>query len=64
METDTKQHLMGNKCLEADKNMGKDECFKFNVICCSLCSHYNKISLAGKKFPSCTDAVTLLIKTE
>ena len=50
METDTKQHLMGNKCLEADKNMGKDECFKFNVICCSLCSHYNKITLSDRNW--------------
>ena len=32
-----------------------------NVTCCSLCSHYNKISIADKKYPSRTDAMTLLI---
>ena len=31
-----------------------------NVTCCSLCSHYNKISLTDK-YPSCTDTVALLI---
>ena len=33
-----------------------------NVTCCSLCFHYNKISLADKKYPPCTDAMTLQIK--
>ena len=35
-----------------------------NVTCCSLCSHYNKISLADKKYPSCTNAMTLPIKAK
>ena len=33
-----------------------------NVTCCSLCSHYNKISLADERFPSCSEAVALPIK--
>ena len=35
-----------------------------NVTPCSLCPHYNKISYADKKYPSCTDAMTLLIKAK
>ena len=31
-----------------------------NVTCCSWCSHYNKISLTGKRHSSCTRVVTLL----
>lgn len=34
------------------------------VMCCSLYSHYNKISLADKKYPSCICIMTLLIKTK
>ena len=47
--------------LEAEqRNVGKCRnlwCLK--VTFCSLCFHYNKISLAGK-CPSCTDAMTFL----
>ena len=32
-----------------------------NVTCCLLCSYYNKINLTAKKYPSCTNAMTLLI---
>ena len=35
-----------------------------NVTFCSICPHYNKISLADKKFPSCTNAMTLRIKAK
>ena len=38
--------------------------WSLKVTFCSLCSHYNKISLADKKFPSCTNTMTLLIKTK
>jgi len=31
-----------------------------NVTFCSLCPHYNRISLTNKKYASCTNAVTLL----
>ena len=31
-----------------------------NVTFCSLCSHYNRISLTDKKYASCTNTMTLL----
>ena len=34
------------------------------VTFCSSCPCYNKISLANKKYPSCTDAMTLLIQDQ
>ena len=51
--------------LEAEqRNVGKCRniwCLK--VTFCSLCFHYNKISLADK-CPSCTDAMTFLINAK
>ena len=35
-----------------------------NVTFCPLRPHYNKIDLVDKKFPSCTDTMTLPIKTK
>ena len=35
-----------------------------NVSCCSLYPHYNKISLSDERHPSCTNAMTLLIKAK
>ena len=35
-----------------------------NVTFCSLYSHYNGISLEGKKYPSCTYTMTIPTKTK
>ena len=37
---------------------------RLKVACCSLCCHYNKVSLAEKKYPLGTDTMTLLLKTK
>lgn len=37
---------------------------RLKVACCSLCFHYNKVSLADRKYLSYTKAVTLLIKAK
>ena len=50
------------RVLKADREVGKDgTLLPWNVTCCLLRSHSNKISLADKKHPSFTDAMTLLI---
>ena len=46
---------------EAKKGGEKRNLLQPKVTLCSLYSHYNKISLAHKKYPSCTDSMTLLI---
>ena len=50
--------------LETDKRkLGKDRnLLHLHITCCSLCFYYNNISLADEKFPSCTVAITILIK--
>ena len=64
--------LTGNHAFGDDKcpggrqrKLGKGRNLRHpNVTFCSLGRRYNKISLADKKFPSCTDAMTLQIKTK
>ena len=47
------------------RKVGKDGAlWHLTVNFCSLYSYYNKISLAEKKFPSCTDSLTLPNKTK
>ena len=51
----------GDMVLEQTNKGGESlESPHLDVTCCSLCSHYNKINLAGK-FPSGTEAMSLLI---
>ena len=53
----------GVLCVLEVKKVGKGRnLLSSNVICCSLYSHHNKISLVDKKTPSCTNAMTLPIK--
>ena len=47
------------------KKVGKGRNLLYlNITFSSLCHHYNKISLADKKYPSCICIMTLLIKTK
>ena len=66
LQTDQNQTLWGDKCPKGrQKKVGKVITLQSpNVTCCSLCPHYNKISLADKKFTSCTEIMTLLIKAK
>ena len=59
-------HTFGDKCPGGrTKKCGKMQEYLvcLNVTFCSLCFHYNKISLAHK-CPSYTDAVTFLINAK
>ena len=59
-------HFGGNKRHgDRQRKVGKGRNLRHpNVTCCSLCPHYNKISFVDKKYPSCTDAMTLPIKAK
>lgn len=49
--------------LKADRETRKDRNLLLpNGTSCSLCSPYNKISLADKQHTPCSEAMTLLIK--
>ena len=65
-QTNRKLHVGGGKCPGGrQRKVGKGknrQCL--NVTFCSLCPHYSKISLANKIFPSCTNAMTFLIKAK
>ena len=64
--------LIGNHTFWGDKCTGGRQrkvrkggnLWCLNLTCCSLCSHCNKISLADKKYPLHTDAITLSIKAK
>ena len=66
LQTDRKPHTLGDKCPRGrQRKVGKGGNLQhLNVTFCSLCPHYNKISLADKKFPSCTQAMTLPVKAK
>ena len=55
--------FVGDNCLGGrQRKVGKGmNLLQLNVTCCLLCPHHNKISLADKKYPLCTDAMSLLI---
>ena len=69
-QNDRKPYILGcvacPKCPERrQRKVGKGRNFWCpNTTFCSLCPYYSKISLADKKFSSCTNAMTLLIKVK
>lgn len=58
--------LWDDKCPgDTQRKVGKGENLQRPIVTCyPLCSHYSDINLADKKFPSCTDAMTPLIKSK
>lgn len=69
-QNDRKPYILGcvacPECPEGrQRKVGNGRSFWWpNTTFCSLCPYYNKISLADKKFPSCTNAMTLPIKVK
>ena len=61
LQTDRKPHILGDKGPECrPRKVGKDgNLWCPSITCCSLFSHYNKISLSDKKYPSGTDTMTV-----
>lgn len=64
LQTDRKAHILGRDVPSGKSKKGGKErrSLMSNVTCCSLCPHYNKISHADQKYPSCTGTMTLLIE--
>lgn len=63
LQTDRKPHILGDKCPgDTQRKLGKDwNLLPPNVNFSSLCSYYNKISLAYKKYPLGANTMTLPI---
>ena len=61
-QTDRKPHTLGDECPGSrQRKVEKDEnLLNPNINLYSLRSHYNKISLTDKKYPSCSEDITLL----
>ena len=54
-----KLHISGEISVQKAKKGGKGTNLShLTVTFCSACPHYNKVSFANEKFPSCTEAMT------